>query len=292
MEQNAARPGLGGAERRAALVRLARLYQLAGNLEGAARAWTDAAMAEAVGRDEAFLEGALAYIALGEYDRARGNLNAVLAGSRDGERLRRARYIAAQLDAFSMGNLGALSALLGENEYREYRPAIWYTLWRVSGDEAYRTGLLAEYPGSPEGRIASGAGAGQVSAVPSAMWLLFPGRESVVLGPPIPAASLPVINPGGPSLLPPLTTELSDLTVAPGTAAPGRGSLQAGLFSREDNAQALVRRLAAAGFSAHVSRREVKGAAYWAVLVPAGADANQTIRLLKTAGFESFPLGE
>jgi hypothetical protein len=186
------RPGASGAERHGALVRLARLYQLSGGLEGAARAWTEAALAEPGIQDRnALLEGALAYIALGEYDTARANVNAVLGGGGEGELARRARYIAAQLEAFSRGRTEDLAALLNDDGCREYRPAMLYVLWRVSGDAAWRARLLAEYPSSPEGRIALD-GEGQTALAPQALWFLFPGRESVVLGQTLPVSAVPV----------------------------------------------------------------------------------------------------
>jgi hypothetical protein len=54
----------------------------------------------------------------------------------------------------------------------------------------------------------------------------------------------------------------------------------------------MVERLKKAGFNAGVRQRTVKGAAYWAVSVPPGEDINGTIRRLKEAGFDSFPVYE
>jgi hypothetical protein len=54
----------------------------------------------------------------------------------------------------------------------------------------------------------------------------------------------------------------------------------------------MVERLKKAGFDAGLRRRTVKGAAYWAAAVAPGPDMNGTIRLLKEAGFESFPVYE
>jgi cell division protein FtsN len=66
--------------------------------------------------------------------------------------------------------------------------------------------------------------------------------------------------------------------------------LQTGLFSREENAQAAVSRLAAKGFAATISQKPVNGVVYWAVSVAPGEDSNRTIMRLKDAGFESFPV--
>jgi hypothetical protein len=51
-------------------------------------------------------------------------------------------------------------------------------------------------------------------------------------------------------------------------------------------------RLKAAGFYAGLRRRTVNGTGYWAVSVPPGPDMNRTIRNLKEAGFDSFPVYE
>jgi hypothetical protein len=68
--------------------------------------------------------------------------------------------------------------------------------------------------------------------------------------------------------------------------------LQIGLFSREENTQAMAEKLKNAGFAAIVNRRRVNGTEYWAVGVPPGENINATILRLKDAGFESFPVYE
>ena len=45
-----------------------------------------------------------------------------------------------------------------------------------------------------------------------------------------------------------------------------------------------------AGFDTQIIARQLNGANYWAACVPAGSDMNATIRKLKDAGFESFPI--
>jgi cell division septation protein DedD len=179
--------------------------------------------------------------------------------------------------------------------YGDLKPAVYYTLWKISGADTYRNRLLAEYPSSPEARIIED---GQtVTARSLALWVLFPGREGILQGAPVisapsaptsagsvpaasvPAASMPAANPpaGGPE----------------GSAASGEREaavLQTGLFSREENARAMAERLKTAGFEARVSPRTVNGTAYWAVSVPSGPEINGTVLALKNAGFESFPV--
>jgi len=81
---------------------------------------------------------------------------------------------------------------------------------------------------------------------------------------------------------------------APATTAPSVAInatvLQAGLFSREENARALSEKINKAGFQSVVQSKQQNGGNYWAVYVPVGADMNAMIKKLKDAGFESFPV--
>lgn len=270
-------PGLPAAERHEALVRLARLSRLSGDLESAARFWTEAALVEPDRRDDqALLEAARCSVAMGEPDKAEANVQRVLRTARDAGILRHARYLDAQIKAFRSGDISALALLVEDPGYSEYKAALYYTQWKISGDSRYKSRLLTECPESPEARIAGSEG-GAVSAAPLALWFLFPGREALTLAP-APAGESPPLSPA----------DQSPQVQTAGGAAPA--VLQTGLFSREENARSLVERLKRAGFQADITRRGIKGTGYWAVTVPAGNDMGRTIIRLKDAGFESFPV--
>jgi hypothetical protein len=247
-----------------------------GDPEAAARTWTEAASIEPDPRDDrALLEGARCFAAIGELDAAGAAVQAVLGTSGDAALLREARYLAAQISAFRSGDVSALTALAENPEYGEYRAALYYTRWKISGDDRYKARLLAEHPESPEARIAGNKG-GAVSAAPLALWFLFPGRENVTLAPPAAAEVLLIpVNPPA---------------AAPDHSGEAATVLQTGIFSREANARALAERLKGAGFQADSTRRAIKGTDYWVVTVPAGNDLGRTIIQLKDAGFESFPV--
>ncbi|MDR1248489.1 MAG: SPOR domain-containing protein [Treponema sp.] len=275
-----------GAERRETWTKLARLQRLSGNVDAAARAWREAALADPENRDDrSLLESSLCYLALGEFDAASDALRGVMAGAADSAAYRDARYIGAQIELFRSGNAAALYALLSQPEYGQYRPAIYYTFWRFFGDEAYKIQTLTEFPDSPEARIlqseaalslnsgAGGFGPGTVSALPRPLWFLYPGRGNVFIGRPV-------------QVQPPEVPRQHELS----SPVAGPKALQTGLFSREENAQAAATRLAARGFAAEVDRKTVNGVVYWAVSVAPGKDPNQTIMRLKDAGFESFPV--
>jgi hypothetical protein len=292
----------GGPERREAYIKLAQLQKLSGNVDAAARAWREAARADPQNRDDrSLLESSLCYLTLGEFTAASDALLGVMSGGTDQGAVRDAHYLSAQIEVFRTGSATPLYALLAQPEYAEYRPAIYYTFWRLFGDEAYRTQVLTEFPGSPEALILQSeaaqalastgassatttaidkfaAGPGRVSAQGRPLWFFYPGRGNIVIGPAIAAK-------------PPAVPRQYELSPAPAASElPGPRALQTGLFSREENAHASANRLAAKGFAATVSQKLVNGVVYWAVGVAPGADPNRTIMQLKDAGFESFPV--
>jgi tetratricopeptide (TPR) repeat protein len=266
-------PQLSPADRQEALIRMAKLLQLTGNFEGAAQAWKDAAAADPQNRqDHVLLERAFCLVAIGEMDQAETQVQPLLRSPYPAIRIK-ARYLSGVIKAFHSGEFASLLSLLDDPDYEYYWPGIYYTLWKLSGREPYKTKLLSAYPQSPEARIVTPAasGNGPVSALPLALWLLFPGRDQVRLEAPLSQGSAQTRN-----------TE--------GAAADQNGNLlQVGLFSKETNAQAMAARLKAAGFEAAVTSRLVKGSSYWTVTVPAGTDIQKTMRQLQDQGFESFP---
>jgi hypothetical protein len=282
-------PGLSITGRREALTRLAWLRELSGDMESAARHWGEAAAAEPGKPDDvSLIRGAWCLAAMGEWDRAEAAVKTVLLAGRPGPALLKARYLGALIEALGSARFSALESLALSPGFDALRPPAYYALWKLSGPAgaSWKARLLAEFPRSPEARIAASDGSGGISAAPAPIWLLFPGREAVVLsaqpGPaaPVPAASTPATNPAA-------------SPAQPGPAAnpvTGAALLQTGLFSNEENARRQAERLRAAGFSPLVTRRTVKGLEYWAAGVPPGQDQSRMMLRLKDAGFESFPV--
>jgi tetratricopeptide (TPR) repeat protein len=300
-------------ERREAYVTLARLQRLSGNVDAAAWAWREAGRADPENRDDrCFLESALCYLALGEFDAASDALRGIVDDGRDTGAVRDAGYIRAQIDVFRTGSTASLYALLEKAEFQQYRPAIYYTFWRLFADAAYKAQILSEFPDSPEalilksedalaaentapvpgiaaGTIGTAGTAGQVSALNRPLWFFYPGRGNVVIGAAVPSrppAAQPLPAAAAPAVLSPAAVTPDSEPVSPG----GPRALQTGLFSREENAQAMVSRLASRGFTAELSHKPVNGVTYWVVTVPPGEDSGHTIMRLKDAGFESFPV--
>jgi tetratricopeptide (TPR) repeat protein len=283
-------PGVSAAGRREALARLARFLTLSGNLEEAAGAWFKAADAEPGKRDGmSLLEGARCLAALGQFDAAEEHVKTILLTGDAREVLLEARCLGSQIQAFRTGNGAVLAAFLRSAGYEDKRPSMLYTLWRITGEEAYRIRLETEYPSSPEARIVRDVPAGQVQGAPTAMWLLLPGREGVVLGEPVMAAAGSVREaPSRPVPLSGAAAVAASDQASP--AAAGGSILQTGLFRGEENTQAMAERLKKAGFAPLITRRRVNGTEYWAVGVSPGENMSDVILKLKDAGFESFPV--
>ncbi|MDR2743399.1 MAG: SPOR domain-containing protein [Treponema sp.] len=279
-------PEVSAAGRREAFARLARFLTLTGNLEGAADAWFKAAVAEPEKRDGmSLLEGARCLAAMGQFDAAGEYVRNILLTGDVQKVQSEARYLGSQIQAFRTGNGAVLASFLRDDEYADRRPSILYTLWRVTGEEAYKTRLEAEYPASLEARIIRDVPAGRVLGAPTAMWLLLPGREGIVLGEPLTTVD------GSLQDAPPRSTPTpvpASQTSPP--AAAGSPILQTGLFRSEENTQALAERLRKAGFTPLITRRRVNGTEYWAVGVSPGENMHDVILRLKDAGFEAFPV--
>jgi tetratricopeptide (TPR) repeat protein len=290
LEKAANGQGVSPSERHDALAALARLRQLSGDIEGAARNWLDAAAA-IPGQidDDALLACAYCLAAMGELDRARTALEPLLIKSA------RARFLYSGINAISTGNTSALITIADIGEYSQMKSEIYFLLWRTlraNGDSAsaekWRERLVAEFPQSPEGRLASGGASDVVAIKPGPFWLLIGGLDSLPLlgsetiGRPVtPAASPQAVNVSAAqtAVSPSQNASVSQTSVS-------SVKLQTGLFSRQANAQAQVEGLTQAGFSPSIEQR----GEMWVVTVSAGADTNRAIKELKDAGFDSFPL--
>jgi cell division septation protein DedD len=280
-------PQVSGADKHAAFLRLAKLLRLSGDMEKAGAAWADAAFAESGKRDDdALLEAAYCFIAIGDMEKAEASIRTVLLTSISNTAIFRARYLAAQLQAFMASETALLVNLAQDPDYEGYKPAIYYTIWKVSHDERYKSRLLLEYPASPEALIVKGEPS--AIATDSAMWLLFPARELAsagsVAGPAAPTT--PAATPASP---PASTTPPPAAASAQPAVSPTGHVLQTGLFSKELNARAQIVQLNAAGFQALIQERTVNSRQYWAVVVVPSPDIEQTMRQLKQKGFDSFP---
>jgi cell division septation protein DedD len=277
LEKKASDSKLSSPERKQALEKMARLFELSGNAERAAAAWGEAALAAVPGAGDLadLLQSGRCLAAIGDFDKAEAVIRPVLAAS-DKVLLVKARLLAAWIEAFKTGQTEALNALLSNPDFSGYKPGIYYAIRRISGasETALAARLLTEFPQSPEARIVRNDG--PVNASPAVFWLLT--GQPVSTGRPVEEAVPSGVSSRIPSGVP--SDAYSDRPVI----------LQTGLFSREENARALAERLRNNGFTPVVSKKTVSGKEHWIVGVEPGSNPSQTMLLLKDKGFESFPV--
>ena len=279
IETAANKQGVSAVEKHDALVRLARLRQLSGDIEGAARNWLEAAAAvPGTVDDDALLSCAYCLTAMGEWDRALTALEPLQAKSP------RARFLDTAVKAIKTGDTSALSAIADNPEYSQLKAEVLFVLWKTAkGDapEKWRQRLIAEFPQTPEGRLAVNQSSSAVVR-PSPFWLFAGGYDSLT----VLASEKPKETPIAQAAV----VEQTNVVQPVPQAAVSTARLQTGLFSRQANAQAQITNLRQAGFSPSIEQRIVNGSEMWAVTVSAGTDQGRTIRELREAGFESFPV--
>jgi len=286
------------AERHGALVRLARLRQLSGNIAVAADLWLEAAALNPAD-DSALVAGAYSLAAIGEWERAFAVIQPLLDSGRRGPFVLQARYLDATLRAWTASDISALLTLAEDPEAAALRPMIYYTLWWTEtrdpisfggNAEFWRQRLLTEYPRSPEARIVIPEAAGTVpsiGAIHSPMWLLLPGvpdAPPAIAGENVP--QVPVPQAVVPQTVVPQT--VIPQTVVPQQQPSPRYGRQTGLFRNENNARNHAEALRRSGFSPLVTRRLLNGVEHWAVVVPIVGDPNRTASDLRRAGHDSF----
>jgi len=287
LEKTASSRNTSALERHEALVRLARLREMTGDIEGAARNWLDAAGA-IPGKidDDALLSCAFCLAAMGEWDRARTALEPLLLKSP------RANFLNISINALNTGNTSTLAAIAENPDYSSMKNEIYFLLWKINSrfnpDSAsaimWRQRLAAEFPQSPEGRLASD-GRNVFAVNPSPFWLLLGGLDSLPVTESA-AALLPSSAQTAPVNLPQAPIQQAASVNNSSQTSVSLTRLQTGLFSRQANAQAQMEALKQAGFSPSLEQRND----LWVVTVPSGQDTNSTIASLRNAGFESFPV--
>jgi cell division septation protein DedD len=304
-------PTASPAERHDALVRLAKLRQLSGNIAEAAANWLDAAAADPQD-DAALVSGAYCLAAIGEWEKAALVIRPLLTSGRTGPAILQGWFLDACLRAWSAGDAFALASLAAHPDFAAMRPLIYYTLWQtltrnpgVAGGaaatnnaESWKSRLLSEFPQSPESRAANPGNEKDspvVSAVQSPLWQLLPGKAAAATAASPSVATTKPAAPASAAPAPAVPAASAPTVPAPPPSAATSPALsavvlQTGLFSKEANARAQSEALQKAGFAALISRKLVNGMEHWAVTVPEGQDQRKTIADLKKAGFDSFPV--
>jgi hypothetical protein len=247
------------------------------------------------GRAKLLLRAARSFLAAGDPEKASRISSDIVLGTVDSDLAGAARLVGAwslalqgrPLDAQTI----AASLLGGSGESAATLPGLRrearFILWLCAVDDkvgaerkARADALAAEFPGSAEALIASGA----AFPPPLPHWYL-----GGLTGAP-PMGAVPETKPAAKPALPAVATTEPVVGAPPIRAK----RLQVGYFSLEENAQALKDELASKRFVATVeirSRAVGSGKAEekrWIVVVEGGKDIAKTILSLKDAGYESY----
>jgi len=292
IEAFASKQGISAVEKHDALVSLARLRQLSGDIEGAAKNWFSAAGAIPDKLDEdALLSCAYCLSAMGEWDRTITALEPLLLKSQ------RARFLYATVKAIKTDDLSELVSLADNPDYSQTKVEILFVLWKLTNGESstkWRQRLVNEFPQTPEGRLATGNSSAIIK--PSPFWLLASGLDSLPILASEKSSATIAVQATATQATPvaQTTTVKSSTSVAQASQSPSPQTatvkLQTGIYSQQDNAQAQVAKLKQAGFTSSIEQRIVNGKEMWVVTVSANKDQASAISELRSAGFESFPV--
>ncbi|HCC38224.1 MAG TPA: hypothetical protein DEQ14_11810, partial [Treponema sp.] len=208
-------PETSPAQKENALIRLARLCQLSGDLEAASKHWLQAAAVEQGSQNSNSLAaGAFCLAAIGEWEQARTAIAPLLQNGAQNTAYSRAHYLNACAQVWLNQDASRLRAMADDPAYGNLRSAVYYTLWKISGEKTeikasgtaveWELRLLSEFPRSPESRIIapeeSQEGEARARFRPSPLWLFLPGLgntpgEEIAAAPPPASPSAPVPPP-------------------------------------------------------------------------------------------------
>jgi len=263
-----------------AYARLANLKQLSGDYEGAARNWLEAAAAVPGSvDDDALFSCALCLALTGEWESASKALEPLLFKSAD------ARFLEACVLAWREGDTSALLSIANAGDYEQKKAQIYFILWKTEKNDVWKQRLVAEFPKSPEAIIAVDSG---FSVKTNPLWLFISSRE--VFSQMENAAQATPRNTQQSDAQTVKPVQLPDASIIQPAQPPDAVRLQTGVFSKQANADDLIARLKKAGFIPYIEKRLVNGNEMMAVIVPAGKDVNASIKELRDAGFDSFPV--
>ena len=228
----------------------------------------------ATGKDRLLLRASRSFLASGDPEKASQISSGLVSGSQDQDIVSAASLVG----AWSLTLRGSLSeaqaAAAAVAEIVTAPPGVrreaLFILWLCASPDKKpeaAVALAADFPGSPEALIASGA----ISPPPLPHWYL--GGLTAALKAAVPVVSVPQTK----SVSPTRTKRL-----------------QVGYFTVEENARALKEELASKRFDASIEvRSRVQGSGKaeekrWIVVVEGGKDIAKAMLALKDAGYESY----
>ncbi|MEI6387471.1 MAG: SPOR domain-containing protein [Spirochaetota bacterium] len=240
------------------------------------------------------LRAARMWLAAGESDKA-GRLAArVLAAPADDPQSERARLVAAWAALFS-GNPSSATALAAglletrgmPSGRRVLAREARFLLW-IAGEGKDRSeqadALAKDFADSPEAHIAFSSPPVSLAALPH--WYFGLGYLAEAK---VPSAADSAL--GTPNVASPTQADPPKPGASASAASPGE-RFQIGIFSKEENAKALIAELGKKGFMARTEKRRVGEKDLLSVVVNSKDNGRNLGDRLKNAGYEAWPLFE
>lgn len=171
-----------------------------------------------------------------------------------------------------------LQAYLKLDSMECLRPAIYLTLWYLTGDKSYSQQLASKYPKSPEAAIVKG----DVQLLPTPFWFFVPKSGEAEQGT---GSYADTSSSSGTS-----SSAANETSSSQGQSAASSKTTkwQLGLFKTQSNAKLLVDELKSKGFEAYTtSETRASGTTYNIVLVNEDKSGNMADKL-RNAGYDCY----
>lgn len=252
-------------------------------------------------------------LSAGDYENAENYLNSAVRNSKNPEiqayiklyeqwsSLCKAETVSDTIEPIAM-----LKAYLEIPSLSAIKPSVLLTLWYFTGDSKYSVSLNSEFPKSSEAGIVNG----RIQIYPAPFWYFTPRKNNVSV---VPVESIPetksvsadiqiekVKTVGKEEISSAETKKTQEKTAVPPvssdqietseTTSEKPSKQQLGLFRDKNNAQNFVNRLKDKGFTAYINEEtRSSGTIYYSVLVNENKDGSMG-EILKSAGFECYPI--
>lgn len=171
-----------------------------------------------------------------------------------------------------------LQAYLKLDSMECLRPAIYLTLWYLTGDKSYSQQIASKYPKSPEAAIVKG----DVQLLPTPFWFFVPKSGDAEQGT---GSYADTSSSSGTS-----SSAANETSSSQGQSAASSKTTkwQLGLFRTQSNAKLLVDELKSKGFEAYTtSETRASGTTYYIVLVNEDKSGNMADKL-RNAGYDCY----
>lgn len=171
-----------------------------------------------------------------------------------------------------------LQAYLKLDSMECLRPAIYLTLWYLTGDKSYSQQIASKYPKSPEAAIVKG----DVQLLPTPFWFFVPKSGEAEQGT---GSYADTSSSSGTS-----SSAVNETSSSQGQSAASSKitKWQLGLFRTQSNAKLLVDELKSKGFEAYTtSETRASGTTYYIVLVNEDKSGNMADKL-RNAGYDCY----